>query len=912
MAPKRPRSINDMVLNDDSDGSDSEDHSWFDSDQVVLSDTDSEMSSDSDGSDSSEYDVINEALYERCKKEYNTMKHLKKKVKRSLKKKSKQSISDTKSKDVFTRFSVTYFSKVIDSLSDQRREIICQYGFGCLLKFDKCFVPNKFAKWVAKKVDYKSGDIIVKDKVISRTKESVHSVLELPLGGKPFSSVGNLGKSMLLSKFEKNSVPSVKFFGDKLIKKENMSDEDVFICFILVALNCFLCPNSSLVPSSKYLSILEDLKSAVKLDWSKLIIDWLLDSVKCFNKPKTGHGKDAQTLGGCLYYLAVMYLDFVDFGPRQVPDTIPRVEVWKRMMIKQYSELDKIAPGVYGLRPVLDISKTCYKTILFDNKISVSLKHNAKFLEDLESYSGCALPDELKFGICDLIDKHCFNSGLSINMDITAIASLPNEMKLTFSSLLQHVYSVDTRTQNLVLNILKLVADAATQESQQVGVKVDQSSPTLVKKSNSSPHDDSGQHFENSNAHVAAIKKDINCYQGNRLHDAIPVDCDNDAVFCTQPSPGNRTKQSSSRQLEDHTSSPQLPVPNLNKVSSNSKMSSQDVENVMKKLSNKAPMMSGQGPSKFIFPPSGYPPERCPSVQYHKRRSRMQMVQDYVTQSEIGNLRKPFCDLTNEDEPQQLKSKKSVSFSPQEKTKDVIILDQENIVAPDSDSPRHLPPFSRYFRDKTPMVMHTLPSSPDDDETYTPRKSNNTSSFRKHTSKNETPTVAKKYPEVQVLGERCVNDTVNEMCKQAEDKYDKTMLQSALKKVQTPSGNFKPSHSGSSIQNTANQLQSGSSSYEQRDSTTGGKVPIYGPRRIVAPGPLHRSDFVLPKKNYNVSRSELANYKVICSLAKSKWKEEFAVNIGGVRTTFWSLVIHLSRKVLSAVLSLMCTVDTCS
>ena len=96
--------------------------------------------------------------------------------------------SSKKPKDAFTRFFVKALSSVIEALTLDEKIVIERYGFGALLHFDKCFVPNNFAKWVANLVDYKSGDIVLDGKVISLTKESVHSVLGLPIGGSAFPS----------------------------------------------------------------------------------------------------------------------------------------------------------------------------------------------------------------------------------------------------------------------------------------------------------------------------------------------------------------------------------------------------------------------------------------------------------------------------------------------------------------------------------------------------------------------------------------------------------------------------------------------------------------------------------------------------------------------------------------------------
>uniref|UniRef100_A0A0A8ZU00 Ubiquitin-like protease family profile domain-containing protein n=1 Tax=Arundo donax TaxID=35708 RepID=A0A0A8ZU00_ARUDO len=40
---------------------------------------------------------------------------------------------------------------------------------------------------------------------------------------------------------------------------------------------------------------------------------------------------------------------------------------------------------------------------------------------------------------------------------------------------------------------------------------------------------------------------------------------------------------------------------------------------------------------------------------------------------------------------------------------------------------------------------------------------------------------------------------------------------------------------------------------------------------------------------FKVIKSEVQHYKAICNLASSKWKNENAVDLGGVRCTFWSL-----------------------
>lgn len=58
-----------------------------------------------------------------------------------------------------------------------------------------------------------------------------------------------------------------------------------------------------------------------------------------------------------------MYLDHVDFSHRRIPDSFPRIEVWKLNMIRDYSDLDLKSPSIYGMRPLLDFEKTCYHKV---------------------------------------------------------------------------------------------------------------------------------------------------------------------------------------------------------------------------------------------------------------------------------------------------------------------------------------------------------------------------------------------------------------------------------------------------------------------------------------------------------------------------------------------------------------------
>ena len=144
-------------------------------------------------------------------------------------------------------------------MSEAKKDVIGRYGFGSLLLFDKCFVPNKFSKWLGSLVESKSGDLIVHGKVISLTAKSVNLVLGIPVSGTHFPSNYATSRAIVLSKIDKTSLPQVSFFAEKLAA-DHLTDEVVLIWFLVVALRCFLCPNSNLVSSPCYLRVFEDLE----------------------------------------------------------------------------------------------------------------------------------------------------------------------------------------------------------------------------------------------------------------------------------------------------------------------------------------------------------------------------------------------------------------------------------------------------------------------------------------------------------------------------------------------------------------------------------------------------------------------------------------------------------------------------
>ncbi|VAH20349.1 unnamed protein product [Triticum turgidum subsp. durum] len=173
----------------------------------------------------------------------------------------------------FTRYSGKFFSGVVDGLCPRYKDVIENYGISCLLSFVRTKVPLRLVKWLACRFDVPSSKFKLKRKFIPLTKYDIQGILDLLVEGEPLVCDPESGHDFILSHANLTSIPPVSFFTNKLKSLEvELPDEDVFICFMIVAFSSFLCPNSSLSPSPKYLHIFRDCRSVCTYDLSQFVL----------------------------------------------------------------------------------------------------------------------------------------------------------------------------------------------------------------------------------------------------------------------------------------------------------------------------------------------------------------------------------------------------------------------------------------------------------------------------------------------------------------------------------------------------------------------------------------------------------------------------------------------------------------
>jgi hypothetical protein len=177
-----------------------------------------------------------------------------------------------------------------------------------MLDLDDCNVPRLFAQFIADNTKPDVEAIIIGKKSIPIDPKSFELVLGIPAGQLPVETDEEAGKHGFLSLFGLSKVPTVRFFGDKIIKQKDLPDDEFCRCFMAVLLATFLCPNSSAKPSTKYLGALIDVDEIKNRNWCKFAHVWMMWYIKKYQKERAEHNKSSITLGGCIYQLTVSYL----------------------------------------------------------------------------------------------------------------------------------------------------------------------------------------------------------------------------------------------------------------------------------------------------------------------------------------------------------------------------------------------------------------------------------------------------------------------------------------------------------------------------------------------------------------------------------------------------------------------------
>ena len=191
-------------------------------------------------------------------------------------------------------------------LTDRQKSVI-EKRFGCLLALGQTYIPSSFIRWLALCVDPDSSQFIVSDKIINISKYSFHFVLGLPNHGSEVVENSDGGLDLIMSIFHLSDVPHITFFGDKLNSSEDLTDQEVFLCFMQVVVSCFLCPSGKDRLDTKYMQQLGDPERASGFDLCRLMHKHFILGINKTIKFIKTTGRKPKVFEFCSYALAVSF-----------------------------------------------------------------------------------------------------------------------------------------------------------------------------------------------------------------------------------------------------------------------------------------------------------------------------------------------------------------------------------------------------------------------------------------------------------------------------------------------------------------------------------------------------------------------------------------------------------------------------
>ncbi|CAL4994265.1 unnamed protein product [Urochloa decumbens] len=293
-------------------------------------------------------------------------------------------------------------------------------------------------------------------------------------------------------------------------------------------------------------------------------------------------------------------------------------------------------------------------------------------------------------------------------------------------------------------------------------------------------------------------------------------------------------------------------------------------------LTNESPATPIASTKDFVLPVHCSPSRSGLQRLLKKTKSRLNPSSTITSKSNIALLRNPLCDVSNLDVeiPQASQRNKVKPPSDSEPAKDVILLiDDDEGYVPDSLSPRRSS-FVNSIGEKS--------TEDSDKENFSPQLTQRTArvtpklqSRGRHVRFDSSASTSKR--------KKSLSQSVRDMTKLADDMYNKKFC---TKPVIEPRDACIDLTSAS--QQSPSTYPESKVPYVSRDSSTGGKLPLHGPRRPVKLGPLFQGDYETDKHRISLSAKELMNYKAICLLASSETNRDDVLVLGKVRCTFWA------------------------
>ncbi|RCV45923.1 hypothetical protein SETIT_9G491900v2 [Setaria italica] len=290
-------------------------------------------------------------------------------------------------------------------------DLIRRNGFGGLLNL-KCRKnpPHLLYHWLAKHFNCATSELVFSNgTVIPVTAKSVQLILGIPYGNRKVKYEMDAQSTALMKQdYYSDGLPArITSIGEQLSEMRK-ADDRFLRTFLLLAMSCFLCPTTSCRISPRCFPSLVDISSVAQLDWCDFVLKQLVSSIKRY--------KHRLTICGCMFFLAVHYLDHLDTGSYRVPSSIPRTRVWTTKVIEKVVNMDTISQddGVYGNLPVKAIANSHW--INSGLKIPPVIGGGLTVEQFVSSHLAADCAPSVKDELCRVVNNFCTNANSLLSM----------------------------------------------------------------------------------------------------------------------------------------------------------------------------------------------------------------------------------------------------------------------------------------------------------------------------------------------------------------------------------------------------------------------------------------------------------------------------------------------------------------
>ena len=197
------------------------------------------------------------------------------------------------------RLSLPAIMEALKNFTDEQDRAVEKIGLGGLLKLKCSQLDHELCEWLVKVFDIENCSLSLHGTTAKISPKDVERILGVRAqGDMPEKSSDKELEDLAYELGFRNGTLTLTQLKDDL-KKTQDAGNNFIRRFVLLAMGCLCLPGTKSGIRSSLLYLVKDATKLEKINWGKLILDYLVDGV---TKYKT---KNTSGVAGCLFFLMV-------------------------------------------------------------------------------------------------------------------------------------------------------------------------------------------------------------------------------------------------------------------------------------------------------------------------------------------------------------------------------------------------------------------------------------------------------------------------------------------------------------------------------------------------------------------------------------------------------------------------------